>query len=122
MYSVGTVINQHRAGGQGESCDLTKGISGDDGRVLGGKADSKLVLGKDPEDVLLKLDEANSLVARLLDGGGEAVPDLTVGRSPFHQVVGHSRATVIARRVPGQQARLVGDLRDIKGGRRARFV
>lgn len=105
-----------------ESCDLTEGISGDDGRVLGRQANSKLVLGEDPEDVLLELDQAHGLVARLLDGGGEAVPDLAVGRSPLHQVVGHPGAAVVTRRVPGQQARLVGDLRDVEGGRRARLV
>lgn len=108
--------------GRVESCDLTKGVSGDDGRVLGWQAYSKLVLGEDPEDVLLKLDKADGLVARLLDGGGEAVPDLAVGCSPLHQVVGHSGAAVVTRRVPCQQARLVGDLRDVEGGRRAGLV
>lgn len=78
--------------------------------MLGRQANAKLVLCEDSEDVLLELDQADGLVARLLDGGGEAVPDLTVGRSPLHQVVGHPGAAVIARRIPGQQARLVGDL------------
>lgn len=94
----------------GVICDLTKGVSGDDGWVLGRQADAKLVLGKDSEDVLLELDQADGLVACLLDGGGEAVPDLAVSCSPLHQVVGHPGAAVITWRVPGQQARLVGDL------------
>lgn len=111
-YQQQQVLNEGQPGGpnQEESCDLTKGVSGDDGWVLGRQADAKLVLGEDSEDVLLELDQANGLVARLLDGGGEAVPDLAVGCSPLHQVVGHSGAAVIAWRVPGQQARLVGDL------------
>lgn len=66
------------------------------------QANSKLVLSEDPEDVLLELDEADGLVARLLDGGGEAVPDLAIGRPSLHQVVGHPGAAVVTRRVPGQ--------------------
>lgn len=113
VYSVGTATNtnHHRHSiGQGESCDLTKGVSGDDGWVLGWQANSELVLREDPEYVLLELDKADGLVVCLLDGGREAVPDLAVGRSPLHQVVGHPGAAIVTWGVPGQQARLVGDL------------
>lgn len=123
-HSVHGLLPVSQSGGpnQGQSRDLTEGVSGDDGRVLGRQADAKLVLSEDSEDVLLEPDQAHGLVARLLDGGGEAVPDLAVGRSPLHQVVGHPGATVVARRIPGQQAGLVGDLRDVECGGRAGLV
>lgn len=43
------------------------------------------------------------------------MPDLTVGSSAFNNVVGDSGAAVVTRRVPGQEAGLVGDLRNVEG-------
>lgn len=50
------------------------------------------------------------------------MPDLAVGSSPLDDVVGDSGAAVVAGRVPGQEAGLVGDLRNVKGSRRTRLI
>lgn len=78
-------------------------------------AHAKLVLSKDPEDVLLEFDQSHGPVGGLFDGGGQAVPDLAVGSAALNDVVGDSGAAVITGRVPGQEAGVVGDLRDVKG-------
>lgn len=85
-------------------------------------ANTKLVLSKDSEDVLLELDQTHSFVCGLFDGGGQAVPDLTVGGTALNNVVGDSGATIVTRRVPGQEAGLVGDLRDVEGSRWTRLI
>lgn len=100
----------------------TKWIFGNDRRVLCSSSHTKLVLSKDSEDVLLKLDEARGFVGGLFDGGGQAVPDLAVHSSALHDVVGDSRAAIIAWRIPGEEARLVCDLGYIKGGRRTGLI
>lgn len=85
-------------------------------------ANTKLVLSEDSEDVFLELDQAHRFVCGLFNGGGQPVPDLAVDSSAFHDVVGDSRAAVVTWRVPGQEGGLVGDLRDVKGSRRARLI
>lgn len=83
---------------------------------------TKLVLSERSEDVLLELDQADCLVRGLFDGGGQPVPDLAVDSSAFHDVVGNSGTAVVAWRVPGQEAGFIGDLRNVEGSRRTRFV
>lgn len=86
------------------------------------RAHTELVLSKDSEDVLLELDEAHGLVGGLFDGGGQAVPDLAVDSSALYNVVGDSRATIIPWRIPGKEAGLICDLRDVEGGWRTGFI
>lgn len=50
------------------------------------------------------------------------MPDLAVGSAALNNVVGDSGAAVITWRVPGQEAGLVSDLRDVKGGRRTGLI
>lgn len=100
----------------------TEGVSGNDGWVLSWWANTKLVLSEDSEDIFLELDKAHRFVCGLFNGGGQPVPDLAVGSSALHNVVGDSRAAVITWRVPGQEGGLVGDLRDVKGSWRARLI
>ena len=83
---------------------------------------TKLVLCEDSEDVLLELDQTHGFVGGLFDGGGQTVPDLAVGSSALDNVVGDSGAAVIPRRVPGQEAGLIGDLRDVEGSWRTRLI
>lgn len=85
-------------------------------------ADTKLVLSKGSEDVLLELDQAHSFVRGLFNGGGQPVPDLTVGSPALNDVVGDFGAAIVTRRVPGQEAGLIGDLRDVEGSRRAGLI
>lgn len=82
----------------------------------------KLVLSKDPEDVLLEFDQSHSSVGGLFDSGGQPVPDLAVSSTALYDIVGYSGATIITWRVPGQEAGIVGDLGDIKGSRRTRLI
>lgn len=90
--------------------------------MLSWRTNTKLVLSEDSKDVLLELDQVHGFVGGQFDGGGQPVPDLAVGGSALHDVVGDSRAAVVTRRVPGQEARLVGDLRDVESSRRAGFI
>lgn len=83
---------------------------------------TKLVLSKGSEDVLLELDQTHSFVCGLFNGGGQPVPDLTVGGPALHNVIGDSGAAVVTRRVPGQEAGFVGDLRDVEGSRRTGLI
>jgi len=83
---------------------------------------TKLVLSEDSEDVLLEFNQAHSFVGGQFNGGGQPVPDRAVGGPALHDVVGHSGAAVVTRGVPGQEAGLVGDLRDVKGSRGAGFI
>lgn len=50
------------------------------------------------------------------------MPDLTVSRPALHYVVGDLGATVITRRIPGQEAGFIGNIRNVKSSRRARFI
>lgn len=85
-------------------------------------ANTKLVLSEDSEDVLLELDQIHSFVRGLFNGGGQPMPDLAVGGSALNDVVGDSGAAIVTWRVPGQEAGLVGDLRDVKGSRRTGLI
>lgn len=85
-------------------------------------ADAKLVLSENSENVLLEFDQADSFVCGLFDGGGQPVPDLAVGSSALHDVVGNSGAAIIAWGVPGQETGFIGDLRNVEGSRGARLV
>lgn len=85
-------------------------------------ANTKLVLSKDPEYVFLEFDQSHSSVSGLFDSGGQPVPDLTVSSTALHNVIGYSGATIITRRVPGQETGIIGDLRDVKGSRRTRLI
>lgn len=53
-------------------------------------ANTKLVLSKDSEDVLLELDQIHGFVRGLFNGGGQSVPDLALGGSALNDVVGDS--------------------------------
>lgn len=50
------------------------------------------------------------------------MPDLTVGSSALNNVVGDFGAAVITWRVPGEEAGLVGDLRNVEGSGGAGFI
>lgn len=100
----------------------TEGVFGSDGWVLSRWTDTKLVLSKCSEDVVLELDQAHSFVCGLFDGGGQSVPDFAVGGTALHNVVGHFGAAIVTWRIPGQEAGLVGDLRNVKGSRRTRLI
>lgn len=50
------------------------------------------------------------------------MPDLAVGSASLYDVVGDSGAAVVTWRVPGQEAGLVGDLRDVEGSRRTGLI
>lgn len=50
------------------------------------------------------------------------MPDLAVGSTTLNDVVGDSGAAVVTWRVPGQEAGLVGDLRDVEGSRRTGLI
>lgn len=100
----------------------TKGISGYDSWVFGLDADTKLVLSEDSKDVFLELNQPHSFVGGLFNGGGEAVPDLAVCSAALNDIVGDSGAAIITWRVPGQEAGLVCDIRDVKSSRRTRLI
>lgn len=85
-------------------------------------ANTKLVLSEDPEYVFLEFDQSHGPVSGLFDSGGQPVPDLTVSRAALDDVIGYSGATIITWRVPGQETGIVGDLGDVKGRGRTRFV
>lgn len=50
------------------------------------------------------------------------MPDLAVSSAALNNIICDSGASVISWWVPGQEARLVGDLRDVEGCRRTRLV
>lgn len=85
-------------------------------------ANTKLVLSKDSKDVFLKFDQAYSFVCGLFNGGGQPVPDLALCSTALNDVVGYSGTAIVTWRVPGQEAGLVGDLRDVKGSWRTRLI
>lgn len=83
---------------------------------------TKLVLSKDPEYIFFELDQAHSFVCGLFHSGGQPVPDLTVSSTALNDVIGDPGATVIAWRVPRQEAGVIGDLGDVEGSWRTRLV
>ena len=100
----------------------TKGISSDDWSMFSCCTNSKLILCKHPENILLKGHQVDGLVGGLFDSGRKLVPDLAVCSSPLHNVVGDLRAPVISGRVPCKEAGLIGDLRNVKGSRRTWLI
>lgn len=50
------------------------------------------------------------------------MPDLAVSSSPLNNVVGDFGASVITWRIPGQETGFIGNFRNVKSGRRTRFV
>lgn len=50
------------------------------------------------------------------------MPDLAVGSAALNNIVGDSGAAIITWRVPGQEAGLVSDLRDVKGSWRTGLI
>lgn len=85
-------------------------------------ADAVLVLSTDPEHVLLQSDKLARLEGGEFHCGRQFDPLLFVQLTTLHDVVGDGGATVIPGRVPGQGTGLVGNLRDVKGSRRSRFI
>lgn len=85
-------------------------------------ADTKLVLSKDSKDVFLELNQPHSFVHGLLNGGGQPVPDLAVDSAALNDIVGDSGAAIVTWRVPGQEAGIVCDLRDVKSSRRTGLI
>lgn len=85
-------------------------------------ADAVLVLSTDPEDVLLHSCEFAGLESGVFHCGRQLHPLFFVCLPTFHNVVGDQGATVVPGRVPCQEARLVGDLGDVKSSWRARFI
>lgn len=85
-------------------------------------ADAVLVLSADPEDVLLQSCELTCLEGGVFHRGRKLHPFLFVRQPTLHDVVGDCRAAVVPGRVPRHEARLVGDLGDVEGGRRAGFI
>lgn len=100
----------------------TKGVSSSNWSMLCCGANAKLILSKDSEDVILESNQVGCLVCGLFNSGRELVPDLTVCGLPLNNVVGYFRATIVTRGIPGQEARMVCDLRNIKSSRWSRLV
>lgn len=50
------------------------------------------------------------------------MPDLTVSSTALNNIIGYSGASIITWRVPGQEAGIIGDLRNVKGSGRARLI
>lgn len=88
------------------------------------RAAAELVLGRDPEDVLLALDELGDGAAGALQGGGDGDPaDLLVLVVLLLQdVVQDLAASVVLRRLPVTDDRRVPDLVEGEVDRSAGFV
>lgn len=50
------------------------------------------------------------------------MPDFAVSRPALHNVVGDLGAAIITRRIPGQEAGFIGDIRNVKSSWRTRFI
>lgn len=85
-------------------------------------SDAVLVLSADAEHVLLHGGELGGGEGGVLDCSRQFGPLLFVRLTALHNVVGNGRASVITRRIPGQDAGLAGDLRDVKGRGGSGFV
>lgn len=101
---------------------LTKCIFCNDWHMLSRFTNAILVLGTDPEYVLLQGCELACFEGGVLHCSRQLHPLLFVNLTTLHDVVGDGRAAVIPGWVPGQEARLVCDFRDIKRSWRARFI
>ena len=102
--------------------NLTKGILCNDWCVLCRFANAILVLSADPEDVLLHRCELTGFEGGMFHCGWELHPLLPVRLTAIHNVVCDWWTAIIPRRVPGQEAWLVGNLGNIEGSWRARFI
>lgn len=85
-------------------------------------ADAVLVLSTDPEDVLFQGYELAGLEGCVFHRGWQLYPLLFVSLPTLYNVVSNGRTAVIPGRVPSHNTWFIGDLGNVEGSWRARFI